>query len=124
VLGLLLVRDNKFTEAEPLFRESLTIRAKQMPDHWLRFLSIKMLGDSLLGQRKYAEAEVLLMNAYTALKARQHTIPAANRKNIAETAKRLVELYEKTGKPEKATLQASHGHRHHRKLRSFATAAS
>jgi hypothetical protein len=42
------------------------------------------------------------LDAYTALKARQQAIPAGNRKNIAETVKRLVELYEKVGKPEKA----------------------
>ena len=93
---------SKPAAAEPLFREALAIREKQMPDHWLRFLSAKMLGDSLLAQKRYVEAEPLLIDAYTALKDRQQAIPAGNRKNIAETVKRLVELYDKAGKPEKA----------------------
>jgi tetratricopeptide (TPR) repeat protein len=101
-LGMCYIRQDKPAEAEPLFRESLAIREKQMPNHWLRFLGVKMLGDSLLDQKRHAEAEPLLLDAYMALQPQQQAIPAGNRKNIAETAKRLVELYEKVSKPEKA----------------------
>jgi hypothetical protein len=42
------------------------------------------------------------MDAHAGLNSRQQTIPAANRKNIAEAVKRLVELYEKSERPQKA----------------------
>src|SRR5437868_7874635 len=42
-LGMCYIRRDKPAEAEPLFREALAIREKQMPNYWLRFLGIKML---------------------------------------------------------------------------------
>ena len=47
------------------------------PDDWSRFDTQSLLGDSLLGQKKYAEAEPLLLSGYEGLKAREARIPGA-----------------------------------------------
>ena len=56
-LGALLVRNGKWTEAEPVLRECLAIREKNQPDEWSTFNTRSQLGGSLLGQGKHAEAE-------------------------------------------------------------------
>jgi len=56
-----LLRSGAFAEAEPLLRECLAIREKTLPDLWKTFSTGSMLGGALLGQKKYAEAEPLLL---------------------------------------------------------------
>ena len=62
-IGLGLLEQKKWTEAEPLLRECLDIREKTQPDVWTTFNTKSLLGGALLGQKKYAEAEPLLMAA-------------------------------------------------------------
>ena len=61
-----------------------------------------MLGGSLLGQKKYAEAEPLLLSGYEGMKQREDKIPATGKSRVKETLQRLVQLYESTGQSEKA----------------------
>jgi hypothetical protein len=42
---------------------------------WLTFNTQSLLGGALLGQKKYAEAEPLLVKGYEGLKTREKTIP-------------------------------------------------
>src|SRR5262249_9587814 len=86
----------KWGQAEPLLRESLAIREKKQPDDWSTFNSQSMLGGSLLGQKKYAEAEQMLLKGYEGLKKREG-IP-----RIPQALDRLVELYTATNKPDEA----------------------
>jgi tetratricopeptide (TPR) repeat protein len=95
-----LLTRKKFAEAEAPARESLAIREKAIPDDWLTFNSRSMLGEILLGQKKYAEAESFLLSGYQGMKQREKSIPAAGK--IPEAIQRLAELYEATGQPEKA----------------------
>lgn len=97
-----LLDAEKFTEAEPLARECLTIREKQTPDDWATFDVQSMLGGSLLGQKKYAEAEALLLPAYEGLKKREQKIPFDDKVRRNEALQRIVQLYEATGRSEKA----------------------
>src|SRR5262249_26975109 len=53
-LGLNLLKQQKYAEAEPLLRECLAIREQKQPDDWRTFNTKSMLGGSLLGQQKYA----------------------------------------------------------------------
>ena len=53
-----------------------------------------MLGACLLGQKKYAEAEPLLVAAYEGLKWREHRIPPAAKPRLREALERLVQLNE------------------------------
>ena len=74
-----LLTQKKFAEAEAPARECLAIREKKLPDAWLTFNSRSQLGGSLLGQKKYAEAEPFLLSGYEGMKQREQSIPAAGR---------------------------------------------
>src|SRR5260370_14354124 len=63
-LGLDLLHQKKWTDAEPLLRECLAIREKTQPDVWSTVNTKSLLGGSLLGPKKYAEAEPLLLAGY------------------------------------------------------------
>lgn len=89
-------------KAEPLLRKALAVHEKKDPDNWRAFETRSLLGASLLGQKKYAEAEPELLRAHAGLKSREASIPAPSRKILAETVERIIRLYEAWGKPEKA----------------------
>jgi hypothetical protein len=62
-----------------------------------------MLGDALLGQKKYADAEPLLVSGYMGMKARIHAIPPELRTiRLIQALERLVLLCEATGKKDEA----------------------
>jgi hypothetical protein len=52
-----------------------------------------MLGCALLGQKKHADAEPLLLNGYEGLKQRQAETPPTSNVRLSEAAARLVEIY-------------------------------
>jgi len=55
-----------------------------------------------LGQKKYAEAEPLLMQGYQGMKQREAKIPAQSKTRLTEALERLVRLYEATDQKDKA----------------------
>jgi hypothetical protein len=59
-----------------------------------------MLGGALLGQKKYADAEPLLLQGYEGTKKREKTIPPPGIIYIPEALDRLIELSTVTNKPE------------------------
>jgi hypothetical protein len=61
-----------------------------------------MLGASLLGQKKYKEAEPFLTEGYQGMKQREKTIPPQGKVRLIEAAERLVELHEASGRKEEA----------------------
>jgi hypothetical protein len=101
VLAMSQLQQHQFEAAEKNCRECLTLREKHFPDHWVLFNTRSLLGACLLGQKKYAEAEPLLLAGYAGMKAREPTIPAAAQVRLAEAVERLVQLYEVTGAKEK-----------------------
>jgi eukaryotic-like serine/threonine-protein kinase len=101
-IGLSLLQQKKWTEAEPYVRESLAIREKKEPDDWRTFNTTSLLGGVLLGQKKYVEAEPLLRKGYEGMKEREKTIPPEARTRIPEALDRLVQLYQATNKPDDA----------------------
>jgi serine/threonine protein kinase/lipopolysaccharide biosynthesis regulator YciM len=102
LLSFTLLLQKKFTDAEPILRDCLAIRAKKQPDRWLTFNTRSQLGGSLLGQQKYADAEPLLVQGYEGMKQRAAQIPARYTSRLTEALERLVQLYEATGKPNEA----------------------
>jgi tetratricopeptide (TPR) repeat protein len=97
-----LVAAGKVPEAEPLWRQLVAIREMKIPDEWLTFYSRAMLGDTLIRQKKFAEAEPLLLSGYEGLKAREFSIPRSVQKRLAEAGSRLIVLYDAWGKKDKA----------------------
>jgi outer membrane protein assembly factor BamD (BamD/ComL family) len=61
-----------------------------------------MLGGALLGQKKYADAEPLLLAGYEGMKKREAKIPPQGKGRVTEAVERLVQLYEATGKKDEA----------------------
>jgi hypothetical protein len=92
-LGGILLRQRKAAEAEPVLRECLALRQEKQPDSWTTFNMQSMLGESLLIQEKYAEAELQLLAAFEGLKKRQASIPAQARFRLIQSVQRLVRLY-------------------------------
>ena len=91
--SVVLLTVKAWDEAEPLIREALTIREAKEPDEWRTFSTKSMLGGVLLGQKKYAEAEPLLLAGYEGLQQREAAIPPNGKIRIREALERLVLLY-------------------------------
>ncbi|MFN4261865.1 MAG: tetratricopeptide repeat protein, partial [Gemmataceae bacterium] len=108
-LGLNLLTQEKWTDAESVLRESLAIREKTQPEAWTTFNTLSMLGEALLGQKKSAEAEPLLLKGYEGMKTRLDQKPAANadrlslQQRIPEALDRLIALYTALDKPDEVT---------------------
>ena len=101
-LGLTLLKQGKWSEAEPILRVCSIVLKKTAPDAIGTFVARSQLGESLLGQGRYAEAEPLIVSGYEGLEARVAMIPRANKARLAEAVDRVVRLYERSGRPEKA----------------------
>ena len=103
VLGL-----KAWEAAEPVLRECLSIREKAQPDDWTTFNTRSMLGAALLGQKKLAEAEPLLLAGYRGMKEREASISqGAKEQRVPEALDRLVQLYEDMGNATEAAAWRS-----------------
>jgi serine/threonine protein kinase/tetratricopeptide (TPR) repeat protein len=98
-LATVLRRQGKFAEAEPFYRECLAIRERKIPDAWYTFYTRAMLGGTLLEQKKFAEAEPLLLSAYEGMKQREVNIRDRS-KLFPEVLDQLIQLYEATNRPD------------------------
>ncbi len=111
--GLLLLRRENAKEAETVLRESLAIRKDQSPDHWTFPNTKSMLGEALLGQGRFAEAEPLLLEGHEEMAESLRRLSTQSRpseprdvearvQRLGKARDRLVSLYAKWGQPEKA----------------------
>lgn len=100
--GSLLLEEKSFVEAEKVLRECQAIRDKAEPNAWGTANTNSLLGGALLGQKKYAEAEPLLMAGYEGLSKHTATNAAVGKTRLRQAVTRLVELYTGWGKPEEA----------------------
>jgi eukaryotic-like serine/threonine-protein kinase len=101
-LGWLRIEQQRYSEAEEMLREALAIQEKKTPNAWGRYNTQSLLGGALAGQRKYGEAETLLVSAYQALVERKANIPQSSRPVLEEAGRRIVDMYQNWGKAEKA----------------------
>lgn len=99
-IGQGLLEQQRWTEAETHLRECLAIREKTQPEEWNTFNTRSALGGSLLGQKKYVEAEPLLLAGYEGLKARETTIPEPGVVRLPEAIDRLINFYTATDRPD------------------------
>jgi len=93
-----LIDQEEFELAQPVLEKCLEIREERIPDSWLRYSAMSMLGESLAGQGKFAEAEHLLVDGYVKMEGVPGNIPPRKR----EALERLIQLYEDWGKPDEA----------------------
>jgi tetratricopeptide (TPR) repeat protein len=102
-LGTNLLAQTKCAEAELVLRDCLAIRVKKEPDVWTTFNTKSLLGGALAGQKKYGEAEPLLLQGYYGIKQVEAKIPKQWKGlRLAEALERLVLLYDGWNNKEKA----------------------
>ena len=101
-LALAYVSQGKFAEAEPVAREAVEAEKKVQPDDWQRYRAESLLGASLAGQRKYADAEPLLLEGYQGILARKDHIAVSGQYHLELAHRWLVQFYQAWGKPDKA----------------------
>jgi tetratricopeptide (TPR) repeat protein len=101
-LSTVLRDEGKLEEAEAAIRECLAIRVKKMPEDWRTFSARATLGGILASQKKWSEAEPLLVTGYEGMKQRQGKIPAEHQSRVNEAVERLVQLCEATGREPEA----------------------
>jgi eukaryotic-like serine/threonine-protein kinase len=96
------LREGKYAQAEPLSLETLRRYEKDRPENWRRYKAESLRGDTLAGQKRFAEAEPLLMTGYQGLTERETTIPAADRSATEQAGDRIFQLYQHWNQPGKA----------------------
>jgi len=101
-LGLILLHRQKWLEAETVLNESLAILQRKNPADWSTFHARSALGAALLGQKKYADAEPLMVQGYEGMKACESKMPAYAKFRLTQAVERLIKLYTDWNKPDKA----------------------
>lgn len=98
-LGVVFTREKKFREAEQYLREALALKRTAFPaDHWEVATTKNLLGACLMDEGNYQAAEPLLVESQAVIK--KQFGPKHDRTRRATT--RLVTLYERWGKVDKA----------------------
>jgi tetratricopeptide (TPR) repeat protein len=93
----------RYPEAETVLRGALPSYRKALGDAWTRYRCESMLGASLLGQRKFSDAEPLLISGYSGMHERRAAIPAFSRTDLEEASQNLLALYSDWHKKDKLT---------------------
>jgi serine/threonine-protein kinase len=102
--ALILNKTGRSKEAEVVLREAVKLRTESLPkDHFWVAVANDALGECLTNQKRFAEAEPLLIESYATLKSRLG--PTDPR--TAEAFRRLGTLYDSWGKPEQAARYRS-----------------
>ena len=101
-LGRSLMAMDRAGEAEPVMRESLAIREKTNPNQWDHHTGRLGLGIALHRQKKFVEAEALLLAGYEGMTKAGAAIPLGGEDWLTAGADTLVELYTAMGSTEAA----------------------
>jgi hypothetical protein len=105
-IGWVRLQQKRFTDAEQSFREALAILTRTPAStSWERFNVDSMLGATLAAQRKFDEAEPLLISGYEGMKTAQRATTNANTSRFTQdqAAEAIAQLYADWGKPAKQT---------------------
>ena len=101
-LGRVRLEQQQASAAEALLREAAAYYTKSTADDWGRYNQQALLGASLAAQKRYDEAEPLLIGGYEGLAAREAMIPIENRWFVRAAGEWIVGLYRDWGKLDKA----------------------
>jgi hypothetical protein len=102
-LAEIYVEERKFSAAEPLAREASEWDNKNRTDVWRNYRSKTLLGASLAGQRKFADAEPLLLEGYEGMTARKQKMESDELQEIDRAARWIAGMYDTWGKPDQAS---------------------
>jgi serine/threonine protein kinase len=99
VQGLILNKLGRSDEAEKALREAVRLREENLPgQHFMTALTRGALGECLTTQKRYEEAEPLLVASYSSLVQSQ----GEHNPRTLIAQRRLVDLYQRWNKPELA----------------------
>jgi hypothetical protein len=70
----------------------LAIRERKTPEDWTTFDTRSVLGGSLIGQKKYADAEPLLLAGYEEMMQREAKLPPQGKIRLTGALERLGQL--------------------------------
>jgi len=101
-LAVVYISEGKFDASEPMARQAFEFYHGKQAGSWDQFCAESVLGATLAGQKKYTEAEPLLLEGYKGMLARKAEIAAPDLYYLDDAHKWLVSLYVDWGKPEKA----------------------
>jgi eukaryotic-like serine/threonine-protein kinase len=101
-LALIYVSEKKFAEGERLARQTLDFDDKNQLNNWERFRAESLLGASLAGQKKYAQAEPLILAGYEGMLSQKEKMAVPNWYHLDRAREWIVELYQAWGKPQQA----------------------
>ena len=104
-LGMDLIRQNKYSDAEATLRDSLELHEKlligQKAASWRVAWVKSVLGEAILRLMRPAEAEPLLVAGYEGLRQDAAAIPEADRQDrLSEAIQRLIDLATATDRPD------------------------
>jgi serine/threonine protein kinase/tetratricopeptide (TPR) repeat protein len=80
----------EWSAADALLREALAIREVEKPQHWVTAEARSLLGSALMGEKKTAEAALLLRSGYEGMARSAAAIPLVDRPRLAEALDRLI----------------------------------
>jgi serine/threonine protein kinase len=104
--GRQLLAEGKYVESEAFLRQLLDGQTKARPHSDESFRAQCLLGASLIGQGRYAEAELLILHGYTEMQrwwnVQDEPITPLRTLFEVEAVEWLVQLYDRWEKPEQA----------------------
>jgi len=92
-MGSTLNTTQAYEEAEVHLREAWNAYKLRYPSLWKNFLLQSILGEALLGQEKWKEAEPMLLEGFQGMKEREDLMYWNEKSSLEKAAKRLVTLY-------------------------------
>jgi hypothetical protein len=92
----------KFEKAEGTLRPTCNAYVDAKLDVWQRYSCQVLLAESLVAEKRFNEAEPMLLAGYDGLRQREASIPAVSKPTLDRAAAWLVRLYTEEGKPELA----------------------
>jgi hypothetical protein len=101
-VGRVRLLQHKYAAAETTLRAALMDYEKNAPDAWERYNCHSLIGESLAGQKKFVEAEPLLLSGYDGMVQRKATMAVPDRGDLAESGARIIKMYQDWGQLEKA----------------------
>ena len=105
-LAAVKVQLGRFAETETLLRPVLIAWNKTRPGDWRGLQCQSLMGAALAGERRFDEAEPLLVSSADGLEHRASEVPASDRRLIAEADQRAADAYAAWGRPDKAAAWA------------------
>lgn len=101
-LGFARLHAGAFAEAETHFREAIQLSDQAGDKDWTSTMYKTWLGFALHEQKKYAEAEPVLKEAYSQWEQQLAAAPKWEQHNPTHIASRLTNIYEALNKPDEA----------------------